>query len=229
MNIKSTSWIALALLHIGIAGNAPAATVFTDRTAFESALLSQSIEDFESYATVGTADPLFGIPDGLASLALDDFSLASTPNAIKIWNNEHDGSDNTTTGGTNFLYLDTDNLGLADGSIIGSSTVITLYNPVDAFGFDYTGVFEPGTDFIVTIGSDVFTLSLNNPENTPLFWGVIGLGSFSEITLATSLDSGFGVDEVIFGSAVPLPPAIWLFFTGLMALAGGAVKRKPRS
>ena len=233
MNIKPTLWMALAALYLGMAGNALAVTVFTDRGAFESALASYSIEDFESYANVGTPDPLLNIPDGLSSLALNDFSLSSTPAAIKIWNAGHSGSHNTTPGGTKFLYLDTDNLGIASGNPIGSSTVFSLTNPVDAFGFDYTGVFEPGTaamasTFTVSIGSFVFDLTFNNPEDVPLFWGVIGLGSFTDITLATSRDSGYGVDDVTFGSAVPLPPALWLFGSGLLALAGGAARRKPR-
>jgi hypothetical protein len=222
-----------AVLSAGFAGNAQAVTVFTDRAAFEAALISYQIEDFESYATVGTPDPLLNIPDGLTSLDLADFSLTATPQAIKIWDAPHSGSHNTTSGGTQFLYLDTDNLGIAGGTPVGSTTVFSLYSPVNAFGFDYTGVFEPGTasttsSFTVTIGQDVFDLAFNSPEDAPLFWGVIGLGSFSDVTLATSLDSGYGVDAVTFGSAVPLPPALWLFGSGLLALAGSASRRKRR-
>jgi len=225
MNIKSTSWLTLALL-IGMTGNAQAVTVFTDRSSFEAALAAYSIEDFESYPTYGTPDPLFNIPDGLTYLALNDFSLSASPKAIKIWDASHSGSHNTTAGGAQFLYLDTDNMGNANGTPVGSTTVFSLYNPVDAFGFDYTGVFEPGTVFTVTIGSDVFNLSLNNPEDVPRFFGVIGPGSFTDVTLYTSLDSGYGVDDVTFGTAVPLPPALLLFGTGLMAMVGGAPRRR---
>lgn len=224
MNFKTSPWIAMAALYIGMAGNALAVTVFTDRTAFEAALATFSIEDFESTPTHGDPDASPFSPDGLYNLALTDFSLAATPRAIKILDSAPaSGSRNTTVGGERFLYLDTDNPFTV---LTGSTTVFSLYNPVDAFGFDYTAVSEPGTDFTVTIGSNIFNLALNNPENTPLFWGVIGLGSFSDVTLATSLDSGYGVDEVTFGSAVPLPPALWLFGSGLVALASGAVNRK---
>jgi len=59
---------------------------------------------------------------------------------------------------------------------------------------------------------------------------VLGLGSsFTNITLYTSVDSGYGVDDVIFGSAVPLPPAIWLFGSGLLVLVGGTRKGKAHS
>lgn len=223
--MKPTSYVALAVFSVALAGNAQAYTVFTDRTAYESALLSYTIEDFESYGTVGTPDPLLMIPDGRDTLTLNHFTLSATPDAIKIWDADHSGSHNTTTGGTQFLYLDTDNLGYASGTPVGSTTTFSLNNAVDAFGFDYTGVFEPGTAFTVSIGSFSDNLALNNPEATPLFWGVIGLGSFTDVTLATSLDSGYGVDQVTFGLAVPLPPALWLFGSGLLALVGGAARR----
>jgi len=227
VNIKSTSWLAIAVVTLCMAGNALAATVYTNRAEFEAALLSFTVEDFESTTAFGIPD----FPNGTYSLALTDFSLSSTDKVIKILDEPHSGSHNTSsgTGDSQFLYLDTD-LGLQ-----GSTTVISFYNPVDAFGFDYTGVYESNTAstvsiFRVTIGSDEFELQLNNPEATPRFWGVLGLGSsFTNITLYTSVDSGYGVDDVIFGSAVPLPPAIWLFGSGLLVLVGGTRKGKAHS
>jgi hypothetical protein len=232
VKIKATSGLVAALLQIGMAGNALAVSVYTDRTAFGLALASSTVENFEEYDSFDFAasnqpfvspDPSF--PNGLTSLTLNEFSLAATPRAIKIQDAPHSGSHNTTrtSGASQFLYLDTDDPGKV---ITGSTTVITLNNPADAFGFDYNGVFEPGTTFTVTIGSETFDLNLNDPEHDTLFWGVLGLGSFTDITLTTSLDSGYGVDDVIFGTAVPLPPAIWLFGSGLLALAGGARKSK---
>jgi hypothetical protein len=67
MNIRHIPWLALALTPLAIVDETSAATVYTDRTAFESVLASYRIEDFESYATAGTPDPLLNIPDGLAS------------------------------------------------------------------------------------------------------------------------------------------------------------------
>jgi hypothetical protein len=224
VNIRSTSWLALAMLQIGMAGNALAATVYTDRSLFEAALMSSTVEDFESYTPFGNPDASPALPDGLTDWAGNDFSLSATPGAIKILDAPYPIADpevvNTTSGGDNFLYLDTDK------GLVGSETVFSLYTPADAFGFNYTGVFEPGTTFMISIGLDNFDLELNNPEASPLFWGVLGLGSFSEITLTTSTDSGYGVDDVIFGSAVPLPPALWLFGSGLLALASAAMRKK---
>ena len=241
MLTKPTTWIVAALLGLGVTANAVAVTVYTeytDRVAFEAALATSTTEDFESPSYdpyLITPDPSFNIPNGLTNLTppplmyfslVADLAVPADPadrKVIKIWDALHEGSHNTTAGGKKFLYLDTD-IGL-----IGSETDFLLNSQVDAFGFDYTGVFEFGTAFTVTIGSDIFNLSLNNPEATPLFWGVIGSAKFSTVTLFTDLDSGYGVDDVTFGFAIPLPPAIWLFGSGLLALAGSSMKRRMRS
>ena len=242
MKTKSTTLLVAALLGLGVTANAVAVTVYTDRALFEAALATSTIETFESYVNDGTPpdpiigpdpDPITGDPTGLEDLTLDYFRLTADRPAIKIWNAAHFGSHNTTPdttpgmNNTQYLYLDTDKF------LQGSSTVFELYSPVTAFGFDYTGVFGPDTEdaksiFEVTVNSETFRLDANN-EILPLshlFWGVIGPANFTTATLFTSLDSGYGVDEVTFGSAIPLPPAIWLFGSGLLALAGSGMKKK---
>ena len=197
----------IVLLLIGVANTALGA-VFANRTAFETALISFHIEDFESYPTIGDEDR-----GALSNLTLNDFSLSSTPAAIKIWKSEHYGSHNTTLGGTAFLYLDTD-LGFT-----GSETTFTFSTSINAFGFDYTGINEPGTRSEVILGEQIFNFTAKAPiASTSLFWGIIGIGDFTSVTLLTDLDSGFGVDEVTFASAVPLPATVWLFVSGLLLL-----------
>ena len=256
MKTKSTTLLVAALLGLGVTANAVAVTVYTDRTAFEAAFLSApTIETFEHYENGGMpptfsdpADPIIDPdphlsgddPNGLKSLDLYYFELieltAEEP-TIKIgselvYPGQYAGSENTTPGGSQFLYLDTDE------SKQGSETVFGfgLGSSVNAFGFDYTGVFGSDPDrpevlsiFEVTVNSETFRLNGNNPEDLPLFWGVIGPANFTTATLFTSLDSGYGVDEVTFGSAIPLPPALWLFGSGLLALAGSGMKKKIRS
>jgi hypothetical protein len=246
MKTKSTILLVAALLGLGVTANAVAVTVtpytiYTDRGDFELALATSTTENFESTSYNSyliDPDPYlsFDPPNGLTSLTLDYFSLTADDRpTIKIWNDEHEDSHNTTVPeppAAKFLYLDTD-IGEQ-----GSETDFLLKSPVTAFGFDYTGIFEPdsiekGTEsiFTVTIGSDIFVsdpfeLSLNDDRLSHLFWGVIGPDNFTTVTLITSLDSGYGVDEVTFGSAIPLPPAIWLFGSGLLALAGSGIKRR---
>ena len=253
MKTKSTTLLVTALLGLGVTANAVAVTVYTDRTAFEAAFLSApTIETFEHYENGGMpptfsdpADPIIDPdphlsgddPNGLKSLDLYYFELieltAEEP-TIKIgselvYPDQYAGSENTTPGGSQFLYLDTDE------SKQGSETVFGLGSSVNAFGFDYTGVFEAGTAFTVTIGSDIFNPNQNNGEDDPRFWGVIGPASFNTVTLSTITDStgfgdsGYGVDDVTFGSAIPLPPALWLFGSGLLALAGSGMKKKIHS
>jgi len=239
MKTKSTTLLVTALLGLGVTANAVAATVYTDRALFEAAFLSTpTIETFESYAGP-IIDPhphqSGGGPNGLTSLSLDSFSLTADPQAIKIWNAPVtlpvsgllEGSRNTTPGGSQFLYLDTDE------SKQGSETVFELYSSVNAFGFEYTGVFQPDDPptpsiFTVTVNLETFNLDRNNLAGDQLFWGVIG-PNFTTATLFTSLDSGYGVDDVTFGSAIPLPPALWLFGSGLLALAGSGMKKKIHS
>jgi hypothetical protein len=243
VNIKSTSWLAVAVLQMGMAGDALAAIVYTNRALFEAALNPDTvtIETFEdsSYETVDTPDQdIFLNPTGKSSQTLDYFSVETDPAAIKIFEGEHTNSHNTTTGGNQFLYLDTD-LGLQGvitADILPNQSL--LDQSLNAFGFDYTGVLEPGTVFTVTIDQVEYTLT-NNPgtllsngnfiDTESSFWGIIGVSSIDKITLYTSSDSAYGVDDVIFGSAVPLPPAFWLFGSGLLALAGGARKGKAHS
>lgn len=231
VKIKTTSGLVAALLQLGIAGNALAVTVYTNRAEFEAALNAGTVtvETFEdpSYETVDTPNvDIFLNPTGHSSQTLNYFSIATDPDAIKIFPGEHSDSHNTTIDGNQFLYLDTDQglQGVVTADIFPNQSL--LAQSPDAFGFNYTGVLEPGNVFTVTIDQVVYTLENNPVTNTSLlFWGVIGVNSLDKITLHTSMDSAFGVDDVIFGAAVPLPPALWLFGSGLLGLAGGARKK----
>jgi hypothetical protein len=239
VGIKAKTWLAVVMLLAAMAGNAPAATVYTNRVEFEAALnaATVTVETFEdpSYETVDTPGvDIFLNPTGHYSQTLNYFSIETDPSAIKIYPGEHVYSYNTTFGGNQFLYLDTDKglQGVVTADIFPNQSL--LAQSPDAFGFNYTGLHEPGNVFTVTIDQVVYALD-NNPGTVtgttitgdhPLFWGVIGVNSLDTITLHTTNDSAFGVDDVIFGAAVPLPPALWLFGSGLLVLAGGARKNK---
>ena len=238
MTTKSTTLLVAALLGLGVTANAAAVTVtayttYTDRALFEAALTSSMIEDFDSYPIIGVPEPSpisddFGLTSFTSTDPDDFFSLQAKPGAIKTWHELYFGSHNTTAGMIDgkFLFLDTD-----DGPV-GSTTDFLLNSPVTAFGFDYTGVYGHDATFKVTIGSKTFDNLVLNDDLAPsshLFWGVIGTTSFDTVTLITDFDGGYGVDEVTFGFAIPLPPAIWLFGSGLLALAGSGMKRKIHS
>jgi hypothetical protein len=147
------------------------------------------------------------------SLALTDFTVATAPRAVKVLSGPDGfGSFNTTPGGSRYLYLDTD-IGL-----VGSSTTYSFNAPQRGFGFDYTGVNEPGNLFTVTINGQVFTLASNPNLSTASFWGYIPpTGSVQTALVATSNDSGYGIDQVTY-RLLPEPAAIASLPCAMLAL-----------
>jgi hypothetical protein len=193
MRLRSGSIFAALVAYLSLMPSA-GAQVFTNRTAFETALGVVTRETFESTPLVGDIDS-----GAASSVALADFTASSTPPAVKIVATPDGfGSTNTTPAGTRYLYLDTDQ------GLQGSATTLSFNTAKRGVGFDYTGVTEPGTTFTVTINSQVFSLTPNPNNSTPRFWGFIsGSGNVASAVLTTSLDSGYGVDDVTY--AIPEP------------------------
>jgi hypothetical protein len=76
-DLKQKLLIVIPLILVS--GYAHALTVFTDRAAFETAVGTLSIEDFESSPIIGTPG------DGAqASATFGSFTVSSTPNAVKV-------------------------------------------------------------------------------------------------------------------------------------------------
>jgi len=215
-DLKPKSLIVMSLILVS--GYANAISVFTDRTSFETAIGTLSIEDFESSPVIGT--PSSGAQ---ASATFSLFTVSSTPNAVKVLDAPFLGVDNTTPGGSQYLYLDTD-VGLQ-----GSVSTFNFTAPLLAVGFDYSQLNEPGTSPSITIGGDVISIPLNPlpfDDFNPLFIGVIPDTSFQTFTIDSGIDSGFGIDQLTT-SVVPIPAGLWLFGSGLIGLIG--VARRKRS
>ncbi len=194
----------VAAIGLPILGSIASAQVFTDRAAFQAALNTFSIETFEGTPLVGT------ISNGaIASLSLPAFTVSATPTAVKVLGTSDGfGSHNTTPGGSRFLYLDTD-IGLQ-----GTLTTFQFNGPLSAFGFDYTGVTQPGTTFTALLAGQTYSLTLNSSTADSKFWGFIGLTPFSTVTLDSGIDSGYGIDQVTF-AVVPEPSSLSLLAVGL--------------
>ena len=177
--------LAFAALFAG--AHSAHAQVFTDRAAFEAAAGALVIETFED-------DPLSGTPSGgaVVSISFDDFRVDTDPPAAKVIDVPFAGSENTTPGGKNYLYLDTDR------GLVGSRSTFTFDAPITTFGFDYTGMGETGNQFTVEIDGMLFVVH----EGSTIvdgFWGYIG-SAVTTAVLETTSDSGYGVDQVATGA-----------------------------
>lgn len=144
-------------------------------------------------------------------------------------------------------FDDVDSVDVDDGVIDGSGSLgrswfqpagnngvtFTFASPVTAAGLVWTDslaapiVFEafgPGMASLgvfgpVTLGDTVFTGTTAEDR----FFGVQdvnGIVALRMTVLTAPGTSGLEVDHVQFGNAVPLPGAIWLFGSGLLAIAG---------
>jgi len=174
------------------------------------------LENFESYPTDLTHQ---------TSITTDYFSTTTTPNSGgDSWLLMGDDNGNYSNDGVNALVAGSD-----------SGDAFTLSFALDTttnyIGFNLVG-FGNGGDGTLTINTnagDSFLIAENPPSKTRnniIFFGLLNQDqAFTEFTLVkTTLNDGIGLDEMYF-SAVPIPPALYLFGTGLIGLIGVARRR----
>jgi hypothetical protein len=84
--------------------------------------------------------------------------------------------------------------------------------------------FGPGMVSLGVIGPFHFADALNTGQTgEDRFFGVMDAGGIFAIRVSnTNAAGGLEVDHVQFGTMVPVPSAIWLFLTGVVALVGAA-------
>lgn len=168
------------------------------------------LEDFESYPTDLTFQ---------TSIATTYFTATTVPNSGgDSWLLLGDHSGNYVFDGANALVA---------GSESGDAFTLsfTFNAPINYIGFNLIGFGNttPGTLTMLTDAGDSFLLAENPPQQSSpsniYFFGLINTNlAFSELTfIKTSLNDGIGFDEIYF-SAVPIPPSIWLFGSGLLGL-----------
>lgn len=213
---------ALTIAILLTAAAAQATQIFTDRASFEAALALSAVEDFEGSPIVGTTSS-----GATLFRNFGDFSVSSNPRAIKILDEVAIGAGNTTPGGDQYLFLDTD---LTRGSVIE----IDFAFDIQAIGFDYSGLSEPGASPTITIAGQDYAIARNvwpptnfNQVRDALFWGIITNVPFSMLVLDSDTDSGYGIDQVAYATA-PEPGTVTLLALGLAGLASRVPRRRAR-
>ena len=208
-NTLKTSVCSITLLLASQSANA--LLIYTDAAAYDSAVTTTITEDFESYAVSGTTGG-----GALTLIDFDHFSASSSPDAVKVLDVTWAFSQNTTAGGSQYLYLDTD-LGLT-GSV---TSLFNFDSAITSIGFNYS--YNPSwapENLEVTIGSDSFILGDVNSAGIG-FWGITTDTSFTSLSINSGLISGYGIDDVRLSSAsasVDEPSVLLLLCIGLLGL-----------
>ena len=115
------------------------------------------------------------------------------------------------------------------GSIIGGSGtlisgglfgVTSIDIQVDSFD---ASIFDPDT---IVAGNSVFTLQITNPTNAAFLNGIQnGANSVNGNTIGAD-DLLVAADGNLALQAIPVPPAVWLFGSGLLGLVGVARRKQ---
>ena len=208
---------ACAFVCQGLSTAESASITYTNETAFLSAVGTTILEDFESFGIV----PLQETP-----ISTTYFDVATTP----------------ILGGTSsFIRIDAGTAGdihTIDGirTLVAGSTSLAAFTlsfdlaaPTTFVGFWVTDFGDGGAgnlSFTSNAGDSFVIASSSLANGDELFFGMVNdTSSFTSFSLVkTSTDDGFGVDR-IFLSQVPIPPALWLFGSGLLGLIGIARKK----
>lgn len=143
------------------------------------------------------------------------------------------GRYNTTEGGSKWLDSNDNaaiNLTTKDGLFFDS--VVLFLTDVDDVGPKTFSIFVNGEEFDISSEYDDTTLpgSQTDPDNADLFLISIGLDTAtSNVALSFAIDDndGFGLDDVLLGSATPVPvPATLPLLAAGIGLMGWASRRR---
>ena len=106
---------------------------------------------------------------------------------------------------------------LLSGGVLGVTSIDYMVNSYD------TNVFDPDT---IVGGNSVFTLQITNLTNAAFLAGITDNANSVNGTTIGGDDLLLAADGNLALQAVPVPPAVWLFGSGLIGLVGIARRKK---
>jgi hypothetical protein len=177
-------------------GASSAVNLVFDETTFLGLAENATTEDFEAVGLSGT-------PDGgaLAAIDIGDFTVSSSPAAVKVLDTTIAGNHNTTLGGAQYLALDTDMANVA-GDVTLSFDV-----PVYSVGFylisiDHVTLLTPNPVMIVVDGVEYPILT--TPTDGETYVGILSDSTFSTVLIfADPADSFWSLDDLSYSTSGP--------------------------
>ena len=160
----------------------------------------------ETIASITGDSVEFGITGGSANLWFDttpDFDF----NSDTGFTSDDPILMGSTTGGSGTLV---------SGGLFGVTAIDIRVHSFDSAVFDPDSIVE---------GNSVFTLQITNPSNAAFLNGIRnGANSVNGKTIGAD-DLLLAADANLALQAIPVPPAVWLFGSGLLGLVGVARRR----
>lgn len=203
------------------------ASIFTDRTAFETELGSFTVEDFESCgnATASLAGPLDSA--NAACAITSDFTVSSQSNDLFI-GGPGQSTNPTTAIGSNTPV--TDSLFIEFGATLTAFGIDLFQN--DGFGQQFAGPIDVSINFYLggALNLFVFGYTASVMPDGGSFFGFTGLPEFDAVQIFSQASSYEVIDNVTYASAasvVPVPAALPLMLTGLAGF--GFLKRRRKT
>jgi hypothetical protein len=128
---------------------------------------------------------------------------------------------NTDTGFTGNDAILTGTIVGGSGTLISGGLFGVTSIDIRVDGFD-TGVFDPDT---IVAGNSVFTLQITNPTTAAFLSGITsGANSVNGNAIGAD-DLLLAADGNLALQTVPVPPAVWLFGSGLLGMIGIARRK----